>query len=196
MIIAFEGPDNVGKTYSAKALDHQGIARYNMTKTMYEQAQMFHRMQKGLVTAFDRIDWLTHMTYRLALPGHEWNDPRVRTVFAAPDTHLVFKLHSQETVPASDAEEGYAEGVPMQVNDMYGHIAHMVMQLNEVRNFSLFKTVTIMEVSHRTDEDHAGFYQRVTEFSSPLYPWGSRHAKLVRDEDSLLELLLHEEANR
>lgn len=192
MIIAFEGPDNVGKTHSAGTLDHTGTARYNMTKGSYEGSLLLHQKEKGLVSAFDRIDWLTHTVYRLALPTHEWNDPRVRTVFAAPEAHLVFKLHHPDSVPASDEEEGYADGVPMSVNDMYGHVSHMIMQLNEVRNYSLFKTVTIMEVDTRGGQ----FKQRIVDFSSPLYPWGTSHSKIVKDDESLLELLLAEEARR
>lgn len=196
MLIAFEGPDNVGKSFSANALHHTGTAPYNMTKESYEVAQAVHLNDSGLVTAFDRVDWLTHMAYRLALPGHEWNDARIRTVFAMPDTHLVFKLHDPKTVPLKDSEEGYADGKPSQVNDMYMHLASYFMMLNEVRNFTLFKTVTIMEVVHITDPDHAGFYQRVLDFSSPVYPWGSTEASLVTDEQGLLELLQNESQRR
>lgn len=193
MLIAFEGPDNTGKSHSAQALSAMPPI-YNATKENYPDAQSLVSVEKGLVQCFDRIDWLTHMAYRLALPDHEWNDPRVRTVFAMPDTHLVFKLHHMHSVPASDEEEGYAEGVPLNVNDMYTHLSYMIMQLNEVRNYSLFKTVTIMEVSK--DDLTGEFHQRVKDFSSPLYPWGSVQTKLVKDDESLLELLLHEEARR
>lgn len=193
MLIAFEGPDNVGKSHSAIEISAFPPI-YNATKENYSAAQLLVSAQKGTVQCFDRIDWLTHMAYRLALPDHEWNDPRVRTVFAMPDTHLVFKLHHLSTVPASDAEEGYAEGVPMNVNDMYTHLSHMIMQLNEVRNYSLFKTVTIMEVSK--DDLTGEFHQRVKEFSSPLYPWGAIETRLVKDNTTLLELLLREEARR
>ena len=194
MLIAFEGPDNVGKSHSANALHHTGTAPYNMTKESYAEAQALHRDTKGLVTAFDRVDWLTHMAYRLALPEHEWNDPRVRTVFAMPDTHLVFKVHHPLTVPARDDEEGYADGVPLNVNDMYLHLAHLFTELNEVRNFSLFKTVTTLEVSN--DELTGEFHQRIVRFSSPLYPWGTRQIRMVHSDESLLELLMHEDANR
>lgn len=193
MLIAFEGPDNTGKSHSAAALS-AGEPIYNATTENYQQAKEDMQGQRGLAQCFDRIDWLSHMTYRLALPGHEWNDPRVRTVFAMPDTHLVFKLHHPLSVPSSDYEEGYAEGVPRSVNDMYMHMAHVLLQLNEVRNYSLFKTVTIMEVSH--DELTGAFFQRIVEFSSPLYPWGSLGAKLVKDNQSLLEFLQAEEARR
>lgn len=191
MLIAFEGPDNVGKSTSANALHHSGTAPYNMTKESYEAARNIDRSEVGLVTAFDRIDWLTHMAYRLALPDHEWNDARIRTVFAMPDTHLVFKLHSPLTVPSSDAEEGYSDGKPSEVNDMYIHLAAMLAAINEARGFSLFKTVTIMEV---VNTEH-GFNQSIIDFSSPVYPWGTAEAGLVRDDQGLLELL-HNESQR
>lgn len=196
MLIAFEGPDNVGKSTSANALHHSGTAPYNMTKESYEVARNVDRSEVGLVTAFDRVDWLTHMAYRLALPDHEWNDARIRTVFAMPEAHLVFKLHNPKTVPLKDSEEGYGDGKPSQVNDMYMHLASSLMMINEVRNYSLFKTVTVMEVVHNTDPDHAGFYQRVLDFSSPVYPWGSTEANLVIDDQSLLELLQNESQRR
>lgn len=196
MLIAFEGPDNTGKSHSAAELTSFDAPTYNATKESHASLSQAVFSEKGIVGTFDRIDWLTHMAYRLALPDHEWNDARVRTVFAMPDTHLVFKLHHALSVPASDAEEGYGDGVPLSVNDMYTHLSYMIMQLNEVRNYSLFKTVTIMEVSNNTDPDHEGFYQRIKEFSSPLYPWGSIETRLVKDNATLLELLLHEEARR
>ena len=194
MIIAFEGPDNTGKSHSAAELNYNGEGLYNATKESYETIRGLLATEKGMVAAFDRIDWLTHMAYRLALPEHEWNDARVRTVFTMPDTHLVFKLHHAHSVPASDAEEGYGEGVPLSVNDMYSHLAYMFMQLNEVRDYELFKTVTIMEVSR--DDITGEFHQRVKDFSSPLYPWGTVETRLVKDNTTLLELLLHEEARR
>lgn len=193
MLIAFEGPDNTGKSHSAQAISAMPPI-YNATKENYSPAQLIVGSEKGLVQCFDRIDWLTHMAYRLALPDHEWNDPRVRTVFAMPDTHLVFKLHHEGTVPSRDDEEGYADGSPSLVNSTYEHVSHFLMWLNESRDYSLFKTVTIMEV-HQDDKTGL-FIQRVKAFSSPLYPWGSPQTRLVNDDNSLLELLQHEEARR
>lgn len=193
MLIAFEGPDNTGKSTSADHLDYSSSGRYNMTKETHQVARDILAEDKGLVVAFDRIDWLTHMVYRLALPDHEWNDARVRTVFAAPDTHLVFKLHSLGSAE-NVQDELYANGKLTSVNDMYHHVAQMISGLNEVRGFSLFKTVTIMEVVH-TPADGV-FKQRVVDFSSPVNPWGSVAQKLVKDDDTLLELLHYEDQRR
>lgn len=194
MIIAFEGPDNTGKSTSASNIGHLvGEEAYNMTKENHSKVSQLMQQERGLVHAFDRIDWLTHMAYRLALPAYEWNDARVRTVFAAPDTHLVFKLHS-----AGHAEnvqdELYDDGKLTSVNDMYHHLSAMISGLNEVRGWSLFKTVTIMEVEH-VPEDNL-FRQRVVDFSSPVNPWGSVAQRLVKDDETLLELLHYEDQRR
>lgn len=196
MLIAFEGPDNTGKSTSAQLLDSGQTPEYSLVKHAYDVFVKREATEKGLVRTFDRIDWLTHMVYRLALPGQDWNDDRPRTVFAMPETHLVFKVHHVNAVPDRDDEEGYSPGMPSSVNDMYRHWAYMLMQLNEVRNYSLFKTVTIMEVSNNFDPEHAGFYQRIVDFSSPVFPWGTQESKLVHDENSLLDLLLREEQHR
>lgn len=194
MIIAFEGPDNTGKSTSATNIGHLvGEQAYNMTKENHAKVADLLSREKGLVHAFDRIDWLTHMAYRLALPDHEWNDARVRTVFAAPDTHLVFKLHSLGSAENMQ-DELYANGKLTSVNDMYHHLAQMISGLNEVRGFSLFKTVTIMEVLN-TPADGT-FQQRVVDFSSPVNPWGSVAQKLVKDDETLLELLHYEDQRR
>lgn len=191
MIIAFEGPDNTGKTTDAAALHHTSTAPYNMAKDSHADALALHASTPGLVTAFDRIDWFTHMAYRLALPEKEWNDARVRTVFAAPDTHLVFKLHSPQTVPSKDSEEGYNDGDPARVNDMYFNLSQMFMSLNEAQGYSLFKTITLMEVI--SDPKDGSFSQRVIDFSSPASSWGSMSNKLVTDSASLLEMLQYED---
>lgn len=193
MLIAFEGPDNTGKSHSAQQLSAFPPI-YNATKENHAAAQLIVGAQKGLVHCFDRIDWMTHMAYRLALPDHEWNDPRVRTVFAMPDTHLVFKLHHVGMVPSRDDEEGYKEGVPRSVNDMYIHLSRVFMILNEARDYSLFKTITIMEVIN--DPSDGSFSQRIVDFSSPIYPWGSVGTRLVHDDASLLEFLYNEESAR
>lgn len=189
MLIAFEGPDNTGKSHSAFALS-AGEAIYNATRDNYVAAK--ERLQPGEPQAFDRIDWLTHMAYRLALPDHDWNDDRPRTVFAMPDTHLVFKLHALDAVPVSDEEEGYTTGQPFSVNDMYYHLASMISSLNEVRNFSLFKTVTTLEVRNTPD----GFTQRVVDFSSPVFPFGTKQQDLVTGESTLRELFEYEQSCR
>lgn len=195
MLIAFEGPDNVGKSYSAEALSAYPPI-YNATKGNYPAAQILAGSEKGTVLCFDRIDWLTHMVYRLAMPDREWNDARIRTVFAMPDTHLVFKEHHPSSVPAEDREEGYPVGAPTAVSAVYSQVSRMIMSLNEMQGYNLFKTVTIMEVSNNTDPDHGGFYQRIKEFSSPLHTYGTVATKLVHDEVSLLEFLLEEDKNR
>lgn len=193
MIIAFEGPDKTGKSTSANQLSHNGNGLYNMTKETHSIVQEDLENEKELVQAFDRIDWLTHMVYRLAMPDREWNDARVRTVFAAPDTHLVFKIHEQGQASQID-DELYKRGDLTAVNDVYRHVAGSLMMLNENRDFSLFRTVTVMEVFH--DMDNGTFFQRMVDFSSPVFPFGAMRMKPVWTNQDLLEVLRREEENR
>lgn len=100
MIVIFEGPDNLGKTYQANQLaanrelfPEGGEVFYNLTKDVYEDA-----LKRGIhcnpnyVMAVDRVDWITHLTYRLALPHYEWNDERPRTVFYPEEAHLLILI--------------------------------------------------------------------------------------------------------
>ncbi len=190
MIIAFEGPDKAGKSTSATALDHKNEPHYNMTKESHALALLADAQEAGLVRTFDRIDWMTHMVYRLALPGYEWNDERPRTVFTAPDTHLVFKVHDPAMAARID-DELYKGDKVAQVNAFYWHYAEHMIELNESRNFSLFKTVTILEVKNDPSE---GTYQaRIVDFSSPVTGLG---ASRPMDDKGLLELLTYEDQQR
>ena len=192
MLIAFEGPDKAGKSTSACNLS-SSLPIYNATKENYTET--LHEMQgeSGVVQCFDRIDWLTHMAYRLALPDHEWNDPRVRTVFAMPDTHLVFKLH-EKSLAGHISDELYMDGTLATVNDMYGHLARFIMDLNETRDWALFKTVSIIEVSN--DLSDRTFSSRLVYFSSPVFKYIEVAKNTVRDDQTLLELLQYEDSQR
>lgn len=207
MFIAFEGPDNVGKSTSAQQLDIAGQPDYNMTKAGHAQDVADWEeagSQPDAVHCYDRIDWFSHMVYRLALPHKDWNDDRPRTVFAMPDTHLVVKLHHPEladfTVPADEESAATANrtrGVETPValvNSTYFYFADFFTGLNEERGFALFKTVTLIEVENTAE----GYQQRVANFSSPVTPWTwveGRYDKHLTNED-LLELLRYDDAQR
>lgn len=190
MLIAFEGPDKAGKSTSAYNLS-SSLPIYNATKENYTETLQEMQGESGVVQCFDRIDWLTHMAYRLALPGHEWNDPRVRTVFAMPDTHLVFKLHERR-LAGGIADELYEIGTLATVNDLYCHLARFIMDLNEQRDWALFKTVTILEVRNEGDE----FSSRLVYFSSPVFKCIEVAKITVHDDQTLLELLQYEDSQR
>lgn len=176
MLIAFEGPDVQGRASSVANLGHLvGGSASSMTRQSYAEASALTSFEKGLVHTFDGVDWLTSMTQRLALPGGtKWDTIAVES-FAAPGTHLVFKLRNQTEVNLID--------------DAYYHVADMITSLNEAKNFSLFKTVTCLRP--------VGLGQHsVVSFSSPLYLMGTVATRLVRDDNGLLELFHHEESNR
>lgn len=189
MLIAFEGPDNVGKSTSATTLSAMPPI-YNATKENHAAAQLLVGAEKGTIECFDRIDWLTHMVYRLALPDHEWNDARVRTVFAMPDTHLVIKVHHESTVPQDDTEEGYAAGKPHRVNSMYRHYAHFLMSANELMDFALFKTISLVKVYNNLGTGE--YMQRLMEFSSPV-TLSTVASRLVYNDETLVRLLEYED---
>ena len=193
MFIAFEGPDKTGKSTSADNLAFDGKGIYNVTKEVHEEMRRDMADYPELPVAYDRIDWLTHMAYRLALPEHEWNDPRVRTVFAMPDTHLVFKLH-EKSLAGHISDELYTDGTLATVNDMYSLLSRMIMDLNEAREWALFKTVTIIEVSN--DLSAGTFTSRLLHFSSPVFKFIDVAKQRVRDDETLLELLNYEDYQR
>ena len=138
---------------------------------------------------FDRIDWFTHMVYRLALPGYEWNDERPRTVFTAPDVHLVFKLHRRDTLLPKD--ELYEDDQLVKVNNMYYSMLSWLSDLNAELDFSLFKTISLMEID-RTD----GFSQQLRFMHSPnkLYHEDADVAHV--DSTAKLHKLLQQEDHR
>lgn len=193
MFIAFEGPDNTGKSTSARALDSVGMPEYNATKEGHELTKAMYDYSEDLVYTYDRIDWFTHMVYRLALPEHEWNDERVRTVFAMPDTHLVVKLHHPQLAELI-SDELYETGTLAKVNPVYYYFADYFMALNKRLDYSLFKTVSMVEVLN--NPRNGTFSQRLVAFDSPVFEWGTVAERLVDSDEKLLELLRYEEQNR
>lgn len=184
MLVAFEGPTNVGKTFAADKLSG-GQSIRGADRAMYKSAQELVKKHPGTVMCFDEVAWFSYLTRSLAWPaGHDYP---ISPVFAMPDTHLVFKLYKHGLAPEGSALEA--------LNQVYTNTAHSLMALNESREYTLFKSVTIMEVS--TSPLDGGRQQEVMEFSSPLHPWwGTTQTRLVHDDLSLLDLLLTEEANR
>lgn len=195
MLIAFEGPDNVGKSTSAAALSSYDQPIYNATKANYAEALADHQTMTldGVIT-FDRVDWFTHMVYRLAYPQRDWNDDRPRTVFAMPNTHFVLKMHHPVMVDLiEDIGDGIEKGKLGAANEMYSYQFNFLMGLNYTKDYSLFRTMSIVEVSNdpRTGE----FSQKLVAFDSPTNGW-SRDIllhRLVDSDQSLLEFLREED---
>lgn len=193
MFIAFEGPDNVGKSTSAAKLAHDGIALYNATKEMHERQREEVALYADYVpVTYDRIDWFSHMVYRLALPDHEWNDERPRTVFAMPDTHLVVKIHHPQFAELIE-DELYESGKVAQVNPVYYYFADFFLNLNKRMDYGLFKTVSIVEVLN--DPRNGTFSQEVRVFDSPATYLGDYQGPVDTDE-GLLGLLRYDEQHR
>ena len=185
MFIAFEGPDNTGKTTSAINLSHDGAHQYNVTKAMHALMRKDIEGQADLVVTYDRIDWLTHMVYRLALPDRDWNDDRPRTVFSMPDTHLVVKIHHPQLAEFTADE---VVDTPIgKVNPMYYYFADFFMNLNRERGYDMFKSVSIMEVLN--DPESELFYQHLMAFDSPVSEWDEVAKYNVDSDESLLTLL-------
>lgn len=193
MFIAFEGPDNVGKSTSAASLAWDNEAIYNATKDIHKTMQGGYQGEPDLVVTYDRIDWFSHMVYRLALPEHEWNDERPRTVFAMPDTHLVVKIHHPQLAELIQ-DELYESGKVAQVNPLYYYFADFFMALNRERNYSLFKTISIVEVLNNPSQ--GTFTQRLIAFDSPAVDWTEAESWDVDSDEKLLDLLRHEEHQR
>lgn len=190
MFIAFEGPDNVGKSTSALELSASGQPDYNATKLLHarNQAEQAEQLEVGLPHTYDRIDWLSHMVYRLALPDRDWNDDRPRTVFAMPDTHLVFKLHAPELADFT-AEEVVNTPI-LEVNRTYDWLAWSLIWRNEAMDYRLFKTISIMEVRN----EEGSYSQHLMHFYSPVdssYAWAN-----VDSNDKLLEMLYDNDRQR
>ncbi|USH44793.1 thymidylate kinase [Microbacterium phage Juanyo] len=184
MFIAFEGPDKTGKSTSAAKLAGNGEAIYNARKDVHALMQKDHLAAPEVPITYDRIDWLTHMAYRLSMPTREWNDDRIRTVFAMPDTHLVFKVHGEASLIT---DELYNMGELVRTNAAYFYISGMLAQINHEQDWNLFKTISVVEVSH--DQESGKFDQRLVAFAAPGFPWGTQYEKLVHDDESLLDLL-------
>lgn len=189
MFIAFEGPDEVGKTTSATALDCAGQPDYNATKKMHAENVRDFQGDPGMPHTYDRIDWLTHMVYRLAMPEKDWDDDRPRTVFAMPDTHLVLKMHHPNIAASIHAVgEGYKAGALEAVNQMYFHQVTFLADLNQLKNYALFKSVSIMEVVNGGSE---GFSQRLVFHDNPTFTgtYSEILQRLVTSDEDLLAFL-------
>lgn len=139
MLIVFEGPDKAGKSTWAQQLDSNGSPRYNLKKGQYNTLK-----HAASVVAVDRLAWLTHSVYRLALPGYEWNDRAVRTVFAMPDAHLVFMVPSDPHLNTKD--ELYSKEQSARVQEAYREWCWMLFRLNSLQNGGLFRTISLVEV--------------------------------------------------
>lgn len=192
MIIAFEGPDKTGKSTSADFMSSIGESNYNMTDDSYAEAVNVANENPTIVETFDRIDWLTHTVYRLALPGYEWNDKRVRTVFAAPQAHLVIKIHDQDTIQDIPMDELYKREQLAYVNRVYRSAARSLIDLNEMSHFEIFKSITVLTVQNTP----AGYGYRCQEFSSPVRELDSEERALLDNDLKLLEHLRYEEQHQ
>lgn len=160
MLIAFEGPDETGKSSSATELSHNHKPHYNATKMSHTLALVAEAEEPFLVRTFDRIDWFTHMIYRLAMPTRDWNDDRPRTVFAMPTTHLVVKLHEPSRAEQiATTDEPYQKGELVEVNGMYGVGLNFLLHANRLQDFELFKTISVMVV----DNDQSGKLHSFTQ---------------------------------
>ena len=189
MLIAFEGPDNTGKSTSANKLTYHGEAIYNATKANHSMAQRDLQDEPELVQCFDRIDWFSHMVYRLALPTRDWNDDRNRTVFAMPDTHLVIKLHRPD-LAALISDELYSTGTLALINPLYYQFAEFFTNLNMNQDYQLFKTVSVIEVSN--DPRDGTFSQKLLSFDSAVSPGNSYVGCTIKD-NHLLDMLRSED---
>lgn len=185
MFIAFEGPDDTGKSTAARVLDAAGQPDYNATKAMHARNVEERYKDDSLPHTYDRIDWFTHMVYRLALPDRDWDDDRPRTVFAMPDTHLVVRIHAPEL--ASFTADEVVDTPIAQVNPMYYYFGDYFMGLNRARGHALFKSVSLVEV--RNDKAAGTFTQELKVFDSSAFPYGSVGQRLVTSDDGMLEFL-------
>lgn len=192
MFIAFEGPDKAGKSTSAAELSTSGVALYNATKAMH--AEMVEEWQEAgsqdTVVTYDRIDWLTHMVYRLAMHGRDWNDDRPRTVFAMPDTHLVLKMHNPDNVANIEDELYEGRGRLEPVNEMYFQLLDSFLApMNRLWGYPWFKSVSIVEVVN--DVETGNFYQKLVHHESAVYTgtYSELLARSVTSNQDLLEFL-------
>ena len=191
MFIAFEGPDNVGKSTTAATLAHDEVAVYNVTKQRHDLTKALFDYSEDLVWTYDRIDWFTHMVYRLALPDREWSDERVRTVFAMPDTHLVVFTHHPQL---ADFKADEVVDTPIsKVNPMYYYFGDYFLKLNKQLDFSLFKSVSMIEVVNDPENDI--YLWKLYAFSSAVGDLSEEFAEAsnVKDPQSLLNFLSYVE---
>ncbi len=193
MFIAFEGPDKAGKSTSAANLATDQVALYNVTKEMHRIHQEAINPEPDLVITYDRIDWLTHMVYRLAMPTRDWNDDRPRTVFAMPDTHLVLKLHHPVMVDLIE-DELYAAGRLAPVNELYYQQFTFLADGNKHRGYDWFKSVSMIEVAN--DPRDGSFSQKLVFHDNAVYAgtYMETLARAVTTDEDLLEFLREQDA--
>lgn len=139
MLIVFEGPDKAGKSTWAQELSSSGETLYNLKKGHYGRLN-----HADSVVAVDRVAWLTHSVYRLALPEYEWNDREVRTVFAMPDAHLVFMVPDDPLLDTKD--ELYTKQQSCRVQEAYRDWCWMLFRLNNLQDGALFRTISLLEI--------------------------------------------------
>lgn len=193
MFIAFEGPDNVGKSTSAQRLDCAGQPDYQVTKIKHAQNVADWQGDSLMPHTYDRISWFSHMVYRLALPEREWHDAAIRTVFGMPDTHLVVKLFKPDTVidyevTDIDTRTGRETHTPIgRVNPAYWAATDFLMRLNSFQGHNLFRSISIIEV----EKDQGCYLQRMVAHENPS--WSHDHdpllPRMVDSDNSLLEFL-------
>lgn len=183
MIIAFEGPDKVGKSTVARELSTAGTPIYNMTVHDYHDVVGSLQEKPDQIYCFDRIDWLTHLVYRLSMPSYEWNDDRVRRVFPAPETHLVIMTHKSSRA-GKIQDELYAPGDLVVVNYGYQVISEMLLRMNGLdSDVQIFKSITMVEVDVDDDYD----YKVLSSYTRGVVPRDWKRS--VRNPATLLEYL-------
>lgn len=161
-ILIFEGSDNTGKSTSAQETQTSGEPTYNLTKEKYAELLLNHRKDPSSVWSVDRVDWLTHMVYRLGMPGYEWYDERVRTVFTMPDSHLIIKAHYDQDIPDDELYDGKRL---LPINTAYVSLAHHWAELNKKLGFTLFKSVSLVIV--RPEDNYRQLLYKVWHSKSP-----------------------------
>lgn len=191
MFIAFEGPDEVGKSTSAKALSTVGEPIYNITRQQYMTYPKDVAQSSDTVVTFDRIDWLTHLVYRLAMPHKDWNDDRIRTVFGMPETNLILKMHHPSHTAIHAHGEGYDDSAIALVNELYWYEVDFLMRWNKSQGYSLFRSVGVVQV---INDQHGSFEQQLVAFDSKNLGNYQASAGGVTTDEALLAFLRHDEA--
>lgn len=191
MIVAIEGADKTGKSTLAASLAIDGSVRYNCTKEHYDI--MKDKMSNSdEILVYDRVDWLTHMVYRLALPGYEWNDPRVRTVFTMPDAHLIIKIHTNRSASIA-RDELYNDPMSIHnINEMYKLVIESIERHIETMLVPPVRSLTVIGVD--SDPEINRFTQSIVMFySSAERLWLSSATLHDCTNEDIKKLLLAEE---
>lgn len=190
MFIALEGADNVGKT-SMVNLTSSSCTAHSVTKETH--LSFTESADSHVPVMYDRIDWMTHMIYRLAMPHHEWNDPRVRTVFSMPNTHLIVKIHDSEECMRNLTDELYDISVS-DVNNAYDlFVNRFLIPFNNFMDFELFKSITVVKVHN--DPVNRVFYQYISRICSPLEETLYKDKERIVNNDEIIWILNELERN-